>query len=595
MPLDQLVDGIEGALVELPSANRAGAGSPAARGGSDLAEVAGPPWVRGLAILDPDDEFGDHHGELVLVIGARGREALPYLRAASAGGAVAVAVKPGPSGADGELVDAAAAVGIALLVVRPQVRWDQLGGLLRERLEAAHSYPELDATPYPELDPARGDIGSGEDLFALAEATALVTGGIVTIEDAGNRVLAYSRSQDGVDELRRLSILGWQGPEAYMAKLREWGVLAQLRSQEGVVRVEEHPELGIRPRLAIGVRAGSRYLGTIWVQQRFAPRVVPFAERAEEALVGAARVAAAEILRRRTGTGLGRASRQDLLAELFTGQANTDLVAGRLGLDPTAAVLVVGFAGPVEPDEPARALSRDQVRGVVSVYASAYHRAPLVGVVEDRVYAVLSGVPADRVEPSVPAWVRDAVNAARARTGRPWLAGIGSPVVGLAALPDARAEADRVLDALARSSAGHPGQSSGPNRSAVRTPGPVATISDLRAEMLLGEVVDVLAARPELRHPGVTALVEHDERRGGELVGSLLAYLDELGDVRAAAARLHVHPNTLRHRLRRAVSVSGVALDDPTERLSAHLQLALVSRESSPRRASPRRSVLQGR
>jgi sugar diacid utilization regulator len=152
-----------------------------------------------------------------------------------------------------------------------------------------------------------------------------------------------------------------------------------------------------------------------------------------------------------------------------------------------------------------------------------------------------------------------------------------------------------VLDALARSPGRNPGEPTGPNRATVRTRGPVATISDLRAEMLLGEVVDVLAARPELRHPGVAALVEHDGRRGGELVGSLLAYLDALGDVRAAAARLHVHPNTLRHRLRRAVSVSGVALDDPTERLSAHLQLALVSRETSPRRAAPRRSAVRGR
>ncbi|MBO0848088.1 MAG: helix-turn-helix domain-containing protein, partial [Pseudonocardia sp.] len=127
---------------------------------------------------------------------------------------------------------------------------------------------------------------------------------------------------------------------------------------------------------------------------------------------------------------------------------------------------------------------------------------------------------------------------------------------------------DRVLDALARASAGR-GRGAGPS---------VATISELRSEVLLGELLDLLADRPELRHPGVAALVEHDARRGGELVGSLLAYLDALGDVRSAAATLHVHPNTLRHRLRRARAVSGMDMDDPRERLSCHLQLALVSR-----------------
>jgi DNA-binding PucR family transcriptional regulator len=551
--LDQLLEGIEGALVELP-----------------VVPPGGHPSVVGVAILDPDDELGDHHDQLVLVIGVRGRASLPFLRAAARSGAVAVAVKPGPSGSVGELVGAAAEAGVALLAVRPQVRWDQLGALLRERLDAA----ELVADRSPDASGTPRD-----DLFALAEATALVTGGIVDIEDHGNRVLAYSRSDDAVDELRRLSILGWQGPETYMKMLRDWGVLDRLRDGERVVRVDARPELGVRARLAVGIRAGQRYLGTIWVQQRFSPAVVPFAERAEEALVGAARLAAAEILRRRTGAGPVSSGTQ--LTELLTGPANTDLVAGRLGLDPAAAVLVVGFGGSVELDAPARALHADQVRGVVSVYATAYHRSALVGVVSDRVYAVLSGVPRGRIEPALMSWVRDAAAVARDRTGQPWRAGVGSPVTTLADLPDARAEADRVLDALSRPPSVRGSRVSGPA---------VATISELRAEMLLGEVHGVLGEHPELRHPGVAALVEHDEQRGGELVTSLLAYLDALGDVRSAATTLHVHPNTLRHRLRRARAVSRVELDDPTERLSCHLQLVLVGRETrSPR--SPRRSA----
>lgn len=552
--LDQLLDGIQGTLAE-----------------PVVLPPTGCPSVVGLTILDPDDEFGDHHGELVLVIGVRGRESLPFLRAAARSGAVAVAVKPGPSGAVGELAEAAVEARVALLVVQPQVRWDQLGTLLRERLETLEFSRELRAEQLPGAGPSAGSAGEG--LFALAEATALVTGGIVSIEDAGNRVLAYSRSEDGVDELRRLSILGWQGPENYMAMLRDWGVLARLRAGEQVVHVEEHPELGIRPRLAIGIRAGTRYLGTIWVQQRFEPVTVPFARAAEDALVGAARLAAAEILRRRTGVGHSPAEQ---LVELLTGRGNTDLVAGRLGLDPAAPVLVVGFGGPPAPDLPSRELHRGQVRGVVSMYATAYHRTALVAAVEDRVYAVLSGVRADRVDPALLTWVREVVDVVRSRTGLPWRAGVGSPVSSLAGLPAARGEADRVLDALARAGVG------------ARAAPSVATIAELRAEVLLGELLDVLAQRPELRHPGVAALVEHDMRRGGDLVNSLLAYLDALGDVRTAAAALHVHPNTLRHRLRRARAVSGVALDDPRERLSCHLQLVLVTRlAGASRTAAP--------
>jgi DNA-binding PucR family transcriptional regulator len=136
----------------------------------------------------------------------------------------------------------------------------------------------------------------------------------------------------------------------------------------------------------------------------------------------------------------------------------------------------------------------------------------------------------------------------------------------LAGLTAARVEADRVLDVLLRRGAGGP---SSPL---------VAGIAELRAEMLVDELLEVLAARPELAHPGIAALVEHDRDRGGELVGSLLAYLDALGDVRAASAALHVHPNTLRHRLRRALSLSGLSWEDPRERLACHVELLLASR-----------------
>jgi hypothetical protein len=539
--LDRLLDGLligPGALGELCAVPTGGAGA-----------------VSGLAILDPDDELRDHHGELVLLIGVRGPAALASLRAAARAGAVAVAVKTGPGGDSAELAEAAAEAGTVLLAVRPAVRWDQLGSLLRERLEAA----ELAAGPAPDV--------AGQDLFALAEATALVTGGIVSIEDAGNRVLAYSRSDDAVDELRRLSILGWQGPESYMRMLREWGVLDRLRAGEQVVRVDERPELGIRSRLAVGVHAGRRFLGTIWVQQRFGPEPLPFAERAEPALVGAGRLVAAAILRRRTGAGPD--SGGALLRELLDGRASTDLVAGRLGLEPSASVLVVGFGGPVEPDVPIRELHHDQLRGVVAVYATAYHRTALVTLLEQRVYVVLSGTrrgtgPDD---PTLRAWVRVAVEVARDRTGVAWVAGLGSPVGSLAGLPAARAEVDRVLDALSRD----PGGSAA-----------VAGLADLRTELLLTELLDVLEARPELRTPGIGALVDEDAHRGGALVATLLAYLDALGDVRAAASTLQVHPNTVRHRLRRARALSAVDLDDPRARLSCHLELLLSRRGAAP-------------
>ena len=50
-----------------------------------------------------------------------------------------------------------------------------------------------------------------------------------------------------------------------------------LRATEEVVRIDEHPELGIKPRLAVGLHAGGRPLGSIWVQQG----ATPLADNAE--------------------------------------------------------------------------------------------------------------------------------------------------------------------------------------------------------------------------------------------------------------------------------------------------------------------------
>ena len=121
---------------------------------------------------------------------------------------------------------------------------------------------------------------------------------MVSIENAQSQVLAYSASNDEADELRRLSILGRAGPPEHLEWIGQWGIFDALRSSGEVVRVAERPELGLRPRLAIGIyqldaRRPPAFAGTIWVQQGSQP----LAEDAEEMLRGAA-VLAARIMSR---------------------------------------------------------------------------------------------------------------------------------------------------------------------------------------------------------------------------------------------------------------------------------------------------------
>jgi sugar diacid utilization regulator len=165
----------------------------------------------------------------------------------------------------------------------------------------------------------------------------------------------------------------------------------------------------------------------------------------------------------------------------------------------------------------------------------------------------------ERVEPALITLCTDVAATVGRRTGARVQVGIGSAVPRLADVPASRAESDLVLDAMAADA-------------------DVAVIGDLRAEVLLHETLDMLAAHPDLNDPAVTRLVAYDAVHRTDLARSVLAWLDALADVADAATALGVHPNTLRYRLRRAVEVGGLALGDPRARLMHHLQLLAAIR-----------------
>jgi DNA-binding PucR family transcriptional regulator len=105
----------------------------------------------------------------------------------------------------------------------------------------------------------------------------------------------------------------------------------------------------------------------------------------------------------------------------------------------------------------------------------------------------------------------------------------------------------------------------------------VARLPDVHAQSLLLELRDLAAARGERPVGPVARLLAYDERNDSDLAESLGAWLDALGDVRAAASALFIHPNTLRYRLRRLEEVSGLDLADPEQRFAAMLQLRILA------------------
>jgi DNA-binding PucR family transcriptional regulator len=495
--------------------------------------------VGSVALVDADDvrlglAVGAGSADLFFLLGVSDSDVLRWIdqRLPGPTGVPAAIFLKNPSDA---VVTRATAIGAAVVAVEPRARWERLYKLVNHVFDhhGDHADPLSD---------------SGTDLFGLAQSIADRTHGMVSIEDAESHVLAYSASNDEADELRRLSILGRAGPPAHLEWIGQWGIFDALRASSAAVRVAERPELGLRPRLAIGVhppaiddRHAPGFTGTIWVQQGSRP----LADDAEEVLRGAA-VLAARIMSRLAAAPSTHAVRvhQVLgLATSDTGSADdVTAIARELAIPVDGRAALVGF------DSPSR---HSRLADVLALSASAFRGDAQVGSNGSRIYVLFpqTGKPA-----AVTSWIRGTICSLRAELGIDLRAVIAAPVAGLAATAAARAEVDRVLDSAER----HP-----------VAIGQVTSLAEARTTVLLDEIVTLVSGNSRLIDPRVRELREQDPA----LADTLRVYLDSFGDVADAAEQLHVHPNTVRYRVRRIEKLLATSLDDPDVRLLLSLGL----------------------
>ncbi|MCL7460402.1 helix-turn-helix domain-containing protein [Micromonospora sp. MSM11] len=116
--------------------------------------------------------------------------------------------------------------------------------------------------------------------------------------------------------------------------------------------------------------------------------------------------------------------------------------------------------------------------------------------------------------------------------------------------------------------------------------GPVLRFEDQWAEVVVHRVVGAVPSGDLLVGGPLPVLVAHDREHGTDYVATVAAWLDQQGDPTRAARQLHVHPNTLRYRLRRLTEVVPVDLGSPRTRLALQIQLAALDRAgSAPRPA----------
>ncbi|KAA0095307.1 PucR family transcriptional regulator [Mycolicibacterium sp. P1-18] len=493
--------------------------------------------VASAALIDADDvrlglAVGASSADVFFILGVGDDDVLAWLVQQTSRRVPAAIFVKEPSDA---VVARAVAVGTAVVAVEPRARWERLYRLVD------HVFDHHGDRADPLYDPST-------DLFGLAQSIADRTHGMVSVEDVASHVLAYSASNDEADELRRLSILGRAGPPEHLAWIGRAGIFDALRATGDVVRVDARPELGLRPRRAVGIhhvtsdrRRGPVFAGTIWLQEGSRP----LAEDADDVLRGAG-VLAARIISRLAATPSTHAMRvQELLGlrDATLDDAQVATVARELGVVADGRVAVIGFDG--------AAGAPSRLADVLALSASAFQRDAQVTAGPSRVYVLF---PHTGKVSAVSSWIRGTITALRTELGLELRAAIATPTTGLAGAAAARAEVDRVLDSAER----HPGAI-----------GQVTSLAESRTTVLLDEIVTMIGADDRLVDPRVGALREKDP----VLVDTLRAYLDAFGDVAAAAAGLHVHPNTVRYRVRRIEDFLGTSLGDPEVRLLLSLSL----------------------
>ncbi|MEX7473008.1 PucR family transcriptional regulator [Mycobacterium adipatum] len=490
--------------------------------------------VASAALIDPDDvrlglAAAAVSADVFLLLGVGDDDVLSWLVQQAPRTPAAIFVKE-PSAA---VITRAVAVGTAVVAVEPRARWERLYRLIDHVFE--HHGDRAD--PLQE---------SGTDLFGLAQSIAERTHGMVSIEDVQSHVLAYSASNDEADELRRLSILGRAGPPEHLAWIGREGIFDALRGSTEVVRIDARPELGLQPRRAIGIhlpdsRHRPAFAGTIWVQQG----ARPLADDADQVLRGAS-VLAARILARLAAAPSTHAVRVQEILGLREADIDIAATARELGLaaeGPAAVVGFTGFVGAGTGTVPARLVD------VLALSASAFRSDAQVASRGVRVYVLLP-----HAGRTVTSWIRGTIATLRRELGLELRAVIATPATGLAGAAAARAEVDRVLDSAER----HPGAL-----------GALTSLAEARTTVLLDEIVTMVGADDRLIDPRVRDLRAADP----VLADTLRAYLDCFGDIGAAAQWLHVHPNTVRYRVRRIETVLGGTLSDPDLRLLLSLSL----------------------
>lgn len=388
--------------------------------------------------------------------------------------------------------------------------------------------------------------GQREDLFSIIDAAGELLNVPIVLEDTEFRVLAWSKGQQAADEERVSGILERQA--------QPW-LVEVLRSRGDIARLISSPEPGFlqpasdqaKPRMACRVQHDGPHLGYLWASTQ-----TPF----DPQQTAHFRAAAQAIAVRMSRTGRQGTTEQDDLEAVLLGTAAAEQAAVRLGLTVAKATVLAAASCRPAHDATFGEIPSDVLR----LYLTTAHPRSLVASHDRTTYAVLlwpaSTDDAEAQDRSMKIarglWDRSAL---RERI----VLAVSTTVGDRDRIPAARSQLDRVTGLQQQYPA------------APR----VASFVDVQLLYVLSWLRGALRQDGETLGGAVPLLERHDLKHHTQLLATLRCYLDHFGDTNAAAAQLHLHPNTFRYRLQRIRDVSGFDPRDAEARFLTELHLRM--------------------
>jgi sugar diacid utilization regulator len=515
--------------------------------GPDLIEIVTAPRgvdtpIAGVSLKGPLDRIARDEAAdcLLLAVGATpDNGTLEQLIASAAAADAAGIVGHLAANPSRQLLETAEEAGVALLSTSEDIAWGELYELIRAAVVVDNLNGESEPT-------VTADVGL-DDLFAIAETTAAVAGGPVTIEDMQSRVLAFSGGGK-LDRGRTATILNRRVPEDWLREMRERGMIEHLLASDEVLHVSFSTDESSQPRRAIAIRHDERVLGSIWL----AGDDNDLSPDADEALRRAAPMAALQLLRQRAAGDVERRMRESTLATLLAGGDATQAEIQQIDLPADESLVVIALdvtgGGATSP----RAIGPRLV-DLLTMQLHAYDRSAVATSLEGRVYAVTSSRGTqDR------SFLRDIAKQCRAYAARALTvdlrAGISHEVKAPAELRLARQSADECLTLAPESEQD-------------------VLFEDVHGKALLASVEQLVSGWYGGESRALLALTEDDEAHRTDYVRTLTSVLENFGNAQRVAKELHIHENTVRYRMQRITEITGVDLADGDARLALELEL----------------------